>query len=501
MKPAARVRRPEEIELKLALTTSEPAGLAKRLARTPLLARRQATRQRLHNIYYDTPEQSLRKAHVALRLRRVGSGANAQWLQTLKTAGEGVSALSRRGEWETAVAGPALEWGAMEGSPWPAIDPDGVVFPALRPCFVTDFERTRWLVRRRDRSVVEVALDVGEIAVGDRRAPVCELEFELLAGEPSALFELAGQIAHGIAVLPSSMSKAERGYALAQQTLDAPLRAQPPRLSARLALSDASRLVLREMFGQFIANLNVLRGSDDPEVVHQARVGWRRFKGACRLFRPVPAGAGAPPSLPLRSLLTLLGELRDLDVALTETLPPLADAYMGGDTRRTKAWQALVHALSEAATLQRKAVRYALEEPGVGAALLAITQWLEGSMERSGPESAAAEQKLTARRWARHRMTQLHKRLRQARKVAGDAASQHRVRILAKRLRYSIEALRNLLPKHRAQRWLEEAEGLQASLGADRDVTQVAVIAASLDIDAGVVEFLRGVALGRKSAE
>jgi hypothetical protein len=41
----------------------------------------------------------------------------------------------------------------------------------LAPIFVTTFERTSWLVRRRDGSVVEVALDVGQIAVGDKKLP------------------------------------------------------------------------------------------------------------------------------------------------------------------------------------------------------------------------------------------------------------------------------------------------------------------------------------------
>jgi adenylate cyclase class IV len=60
---------PQEIELKLALPTSDPQGLAKRLARTPLLARRKATQLQLHNIYFDTPEQRLHQERVALRLR------------------------------------------------------------------------------------------------------------------------------------------------------------------------------------------------------------------------------------------------------------------------------------------------------------------------------------------------------------------------------------------------------------------------------------------------
>jgi hypothetical protein len=55
MKPAALNQHSQEIELKLALPSSDPSSLAKRLARVPVLARRKPTHQQLHNVYYDTP--------------------------------------------------------------------------------------------------------------------------------------------------------------------------------------------------------------------------------------------------------------------------------------------------------------------------------------------------------------------------------------------------------------------------------------------------------------
>ncbi len=177
-----------EIELKLALFHADPARLASQLASIPLLARRKPSRQQLHNIYYDTPEQHLRGAKMALRLRRLGSEDSPVWLQTYKTAGRGDSALSQRGEWEEPVAGDALDWSMLQDTPWSDFDPDGKVFGALGACFVTQFERTRWEVRGRDGSQVEVALDLGHIRVDDKTTPICELELELLSGQPAALF-------------------------------------------------------------------------------------------------------------------------------------------------------------------------------------------------------------------------------------------------------------------------------------------------------------------------
>ncbi|MBC7444232.1 MAG: CYTH domain-containing protein, partial [Polaromonas sp.] len=186
MNPPAPAPRPEEIELKLALPTSNPQDLARRLARVPVLARCPATQRQLHNIYYDTPQQDLHAERVALRLRRVGAGAQPEWLQTLKMGGRSDSALSHRGEWEVPAPGAGLARDALEATPWPEFDPDGSVFKALAPCLVTAFERTSWPVKKRGGSLVEVSLDIGQIVAGGQSAPVCELELELLAGHPAA---------------------------------------------------------------------------------------------------------------------------------------------------------------------------------------------------------------------------------------------------------------------------------------------------------------------------
>jgi inorganic triphosphatase YgiF len=491
---------PGEIELKLALPAADPTALAQRLARLPLLARRKASTLSLHSIYFDTPAQDLRQQRVALRLRRIGSAARPRWLQTLKTSGPDGSALSQRGEWEVPVPGPGLQRRALKDTPWSRLDPDGALLRALAPCFVTNFERTLWTVRRRNGSVVEVALDIGHIGAGDQRSPICELELELLAGPTQALFDAAQLIAHDIAVLPASQSKAERGYALAQGILDRPQRAQPPELGAKLSVAQAAQRVLRESFSQFTTNLSGLRGSDNPEWVHQARVGWRRFRSACSFFRDaLPTDAPPPARLPLQALLTFLNELRDLDVARNDTLPPLAEAYAAGDPQRAEAWLALSASVLEAATLKRKAVRYALQAPAVGACLLATTQWIEGLSGLPPTDSAEPASSEPLPRWARQRLVDLRRKLKRVRKQTPSPAQQHRVRILAKRQRYAIEALRPLLPSHRAERWYQQATHLQTTLGATRDLMTASTLATTLEANRGLAEFLRGVTVGQES--
>ncbi|RAR51784.1 UNVERIFIED_CONTAM: adenylate cyclase [Acidovorax defluvii] len=485
-----------ELEIKLALPAADPASLARQLARLPALARRKPVRKQVDNIYFDTPAQALRAQRMALRLRRVGGDDAPQWLQTFKTSDGGDSALSLRGEWEVPVPGPALVQAALQAAPpWQRLDPEGAVFAALQPCFATAFERTAWTVRRRDGSVIEVALDLGQITSGQRSVPICELELELLAGAPTALFDLARHIALHIAVLPLAASKAQRGHALRDGTLDTPLRARPQPLGGDVAWHHMVQPVLGEMFAQFTANLNALRHCDDPELVHQARVGWRRFRSALRLFKPVAPVRAAPAWPQMQPLLVLLGELRDLDVACTQTLPALQDAFVAGHAGRAERWQAMEQAFQQAALQQRQRVRQALQEPPVGAALLAITLWLD---ELARPEAWGAQDisGKAVRRWVRQRMVRLHAQWKKALRDSTHAESQHRARILAKRLRYNIEALCPLLPA-RTQRWLQQVSGVQAGIGASRDLLQAGVLAQRLAVDRGIVAFLRGYAAGR----
>jgi len=484
---------PQELELKLSLPLADAQRLRQQLARVALLSRRTAAQQSLHNIYYDTPDQQLRQQRAVLRLRRVGDDLSPRWLQTFKTGASDTSALSQRGEWESPVDGAALSRPALQATPWSQIDTDGRLFAALAPCFVTAFERTLWLVRRRDGSVVEVALDLGQIEADDKTTPICELELELKAGQPAALFAIAQQIARTVAVLPATMSKAQRGFLLAQGGLNQAHRAQLPRLTHRMPVLQMVQQVLRSALAQFTQNLESLRHSDDPEVVHQARVGWRRFKSALRLFRKFLPLAAPKPSAALQALLDALGELRNMDVARTETLPALADAFTLGQTQRTQAWQAMMTVVTQATDLQRATVRRTLQTPATGASLLAIVQWLEGL---SDDEQAAPGPKVLLRPWAKQRMHRLSQQLDAARQVADTPAQWHRVRILAKRLRYGSEHLQDVLPHRRVKQGVQSATAMQDDLGAARDVAQLSALVAKLDLPPYVAEFLRGVALG-----
>jgi len=507
--PASTSAVPTEIEIKLALPGVDPQAVAAALAASPVLARRKAQRQTVFSQYFDTPDQALRRQRVALRLRRLGSVEQPQWRQTLKTAGQGDSALSVRGEWEMPVPGPALALDLLQDSPWPQMDAGGALSAALQPCFITEFERTTWVVRQRDGSQIEVALDIGTITANNRSVPLCELELELLAGPPSALFALAGRVARTVAVLPLAASKAERGFALQQSATAAPVLAQPPQLADKATLASIARCVLGEAFLQFTANLYRLQTDDQPELIHQARVGWRRFRSLWRMLCPLLPGGDLPPVQALRPLLERLGALRDLDVARTETLPPLARAYASHSLHPwaygiPKEWQQLEVALAQAASQERIGVREALAQPAVGAALLTLSHWLEtldGPLAATVPALSTKAHKRDIKA-LRQRAARLAERLDQAVEqclhdhTPEGIEHQHRVRILAKRLRYSVQALAPVLPK-RLQQQHHAAQLLQERLGTARDLLQARHLSQRWGGSPLWLAFLQGVAVAQ----
>ncbi|CAD6557842.1 Inorganic triphosphatase [Paraburkholderia hiiakae] len=202
-----------EREIKLALPRDQ-VDAALRLFETR--AGKPGRAIRLENVYFDTPALALARAKSALRLRRAPEG----WLQTFKTVGVALNGLHARHEWEMPVAGEALEIDRLLHE----CDEAGVstalsdAAANLIPLFRTDFTRTLWTLDV-DGAQVEAAIDQGEVIADvngeTRRAPICEIELELKAGDEAVLHTLAAELVQALPGLaPDDISKAQRGYKL-----------------------------------------------------------------------------------------------------------------------------------------------------------------------------------------------------------------------------------------------------------------------------------------------
>ena len=492
----SKLHSPTETELKFALPAVDGLALEQLVVQAAALARRKPVRGRLHNVYYDTPDQLLYQNNMSLRIRQTGSSASPQWVQTLKMGAHHSSALSHRAEWETAVPGADLVFEELAPTRWMDFDPTGDVFRSLEPRCETTFDRVSWRLKARDQSIVELSLDVGQVVVGGLSSPISELEIELLEGTPDALFSLARRIARLVPLLPLSMSKSQRGYLLAQGGLHAPVRALPPRLVQSMPLVEVARVVLQEMFHHFTANLVTIKASEDPEVLHQARVGWRRFRSAIRLFKRQEFVGDIPARTSLQPLLAALATMRDMDVAAWETLPMFANAYTAGVSVREQHWQHMTHELANMAHAQRQLVCAALEDPKAGSTLIALTEWMEKLGQQGTPETRKGKKPVSASAWIRQRVSNMQEQLAQEAAGGDDPEALHRIRIRSKELRYCIEALRPMLPRQRAERWAQAAIRRQQTIGASRDVSQAIQMVSQLPIDSGLAEYLRGIDAG-----
>ena len=266
-----------EIELKFGAT----ARALDRLEQGPFLKSIGAgkpTTTSLLSVYFDTGTLKLRRNHLSLRVRRNGD----RRVQTIKV-GNG-TALIERGEWERAVPTAEPDLNAARGT---ALQPvlSKKVRRSLKPVFETRVTRTTYPIKTRD-SLIELAIDRGEIDTGRESSTVCELELELKRGQPTDLFLLARRIAIKTPVDVTLASKAERGYRLFAGEKPAPIRSLPLALSRNACSREAFQAIARACLHQLVGNLPLLR-KRDPEGLHQTRVAIRRLRAAISLFSEI----------------------------------------------------------------------------------------------------------------------------------------------------------------------------------------------------------------------
>jgi inorganic triphosphatase YgiF len=410
-----------EREVKLALL---PGDLARNRARLAPLTRRA---RKVTSIYYDTADERLRRAGMALRLRRDGR----TWLQTLKVEKAPGGGLAQRAEWEMPVQGKALE---LEAFPRAGLPVDICTLGRrLRPRFETRFVRRSGVVALHGGGEAELAIDSGAIVARGRRAPIREVELELRCGTHEALLRFA----RGLGLALAYESKAERGYRLAAGQPDAPRKWRMPAISASDSPGTAFASVFAAALTQAGSNAAGMLGNEDPEYLHQMRVGLRRARSALRAFSPILRRT-RPLKMQLTMLMPALGRARDWDV--------LAQSVRSAALRRRRA-----QARHEARAIVRAGLQVFLVD-----ALL----WLHAEPWRESPLGLPA--------FGRNALDRLHGAAQRSR--LDTEKRRHRLRIRLKRLRYACEFFAPCFPQAATQRYLRELERLQDILGALQDL-------------------------------
>jgi len=458
-----------EIELKLELEpTAQDA-----VKRTGTIAGFSASRpvnKTLQSIYFDTPDQALRKAKISLRVRKAGRS----WIQTAKLGTGVMGGLSSPVEAEHPVQGRALDFSVIEDTAVREKLAEAIGDAPLSECFETVMKRTtRQLTRDGDDTHIELAFDTGNILAGAGSQPLVELEMELKSGPSLALYEAAGALLGDVPFRFSPYSKAERGYRFAEGRTPeqrAPYFAESVSFTAGTSTERAFRDVLRSCLTQISENRLAVLATEDPEGPHQLRVGLRRLRSAFRLFKPVlnPASM-APLDAMARTIAGEAGALRDLDVLVEEIVAPLvakAPPSLSFDVL-------LDHLNASRDQNTRTTLTDHLKSAEVNAFLLDLAAYTEGrgwlDPENFDQTALLAQPieafagKALAKQWKK--VLGYGKRLEKL-----TIAERHDMRKAMKKMRYGIEFYGSLYPADTVKPFLKRMKKLQDIFGYLNDV-------------------------------
>ncbi len=448
-----------EVELKFDVAAADAAALKA----CPALAGATPEVTDADTAYFDTKDGIVRHAGYSLRVRKAGG----RHVQAVKHKPAAAAGLFRRREWETEVPGFALDDAALAKTPLGKLLEAQEAGP-LKLQVRSRFRRTTWLITRRE-SVIEVVLDEGKITAGKAETPLCELELELKSGKPRALFALAGEIGAALPLRLGVLSKAERGYALAERALGRAARAEPVVLPVPVSEGAAFRAVAQACLRHYRLNEMVLLAQRDADALHQARIALRRLRSALSLFRPTVRGKDYHELREeLGWLAGQLGDARNLDVLLA-------------GEERLRAEEIVRERLLKARAKAYDRVEAAFGSERVRTLMLRLSLWIEAGAWRFRDRARRDLADLAAgqlnRQWRR-----VKRQSDRLDKVMPE--DRHRLRLDVKKLRYSAEFLAGLSAKRpklaRRERFVEALKNLQESLGDLNDAEAAQSIATKL---------------------
>ena len=407
--------------------------------------------KKLDATYYDTRDLRLARAGVSLRHRL---GDDPPWTVKLPDGDEG-PAMSRR---EITFAGPAgtippeaaaLVRAYARGEPLTAV-------ARLRT------ERSRVGLAFNGTSVAEVADDEVSVYHGRRLASrFREIEVEVEEAAPDGLLEAVVERLRGAgAGAPDKTPKVVR--ALGPRALE-PLPGAVTTVGAHSTMGEVVRGAVGHALARIVSHDPGVRLGDDPEDVHQARVGTRRLRSDLRTFRPL---LDADWVAGLREeagwYAGLLGAVRDIEV-LMERLERQADSLPKEDSA---AVTPIVARLAKEREAARAALLRGMDSPryiGLLDRLIdAATEPRFAEGGAAGTAGADALPGLVRRPWRR-----LAKAVKALPEVPADQEL-HAVRILAKHTRYAAEAAAPVIGK-RATIFAKQMAAVQTVLGDHQD--------------------------------
>jgi CHAD domain-containing protein len=441
--------------------------------------------RRLDAVYYDTPDLRLARWGASVRFR---AGDGTGWTVKLADGDDG-PALVRREL-------------TFQGKPSPVVPPDVANLvrayarsaPLLPAARLRTLRRGVELLDAEGLRLAEVVDD--EVSVYDGRRLASrfrELEVELEPDAGSSLLQAVVDALHRAgagAVEP--IPKVVRALGARARERPELVDDQPP---ADATAGDVVRAAIAASVIRILRHDAGVRIGDDPEDVHQARVGARRLRSDLQTFESLldPEWLAALVS-ELKWLGAALGAVRDADVLLDRLRRQVASLPQADAAGAAS----LVRVLVQERELARAVLLEAMASPryvDLLDRLVAAAQSPQLVPEADGKATEVLPA-LVLRPW---------KKLAKAVKELDDPPPDeqlHAVRIRAKRCRYAVEAVAPVVGK-KAKRMASAVAGLQGVLGDHQDAVVAEGWLREAAGGAGVSELVAGelIALQRVEAE
>jgi len=406
--------------------------------------------KKLDATYYDTRDLRLARAGVSLRHR---IGDDPPWTVKLPDGDSG-PVMSRR---EIPFDGPA---GTIP-VPAAALVRAYARGEALVPVARLKTERSRVGLRVDGTPVAEIADDEVSVYHGRRLASrFREVEVEVEDTAPDGLLPaVVERLRDAGAGAPDKTPKVVR--ALGPRALE-PLPGAVTAVGPDSTMGEVVRAAVANALARIVAHDPGVRLGDDPEDVHQARVGTRRLRSDLRTFRPL---LDADWVAGLREeagwYAALLGDVRDTEV-LMERLEHQAATLPKEDAAAVKT---IVRRLAREREAARARLLAGMDSRRFVALLDRLTEAAaqpQFAQEAVGQRAADVLPALVRRPWRR-----LAKAVKALPEVPADEQL-HAVRILAKHTRYAAEAAAGVVGK-RAAAFAKQIAGVQTVLGDHQD--------------------------------
>lgn len=412
--------------------------------------------------YLDTDDWRIHRAGFALRIRSE-SGKSEATLKSLHSAGAGVA--DRRELTETLENSQSESIGKLTGRVGTRVQAVTSEH-ALRPLFEVRTTRQRYSIRKENvaQPLGEIALDDTVIARphGEPATHMQRVEVEVLGEDQKPLESLVKTLRGACALEVASDSKYSQGLKVVGLVPAPAPKFEPTEVYQSMPMIEVAQANLRRYLSIWHSHEFGARLGDDPEALHDMRVAARRLDGILRQFKSwLPASFLRTRPI-IKKVLRTLGDVRDLDVALSE-LEIFSSELLESDRAGVEPLKR--HLVSERGRIRARMLS-ALDAVSVQSTFQKLASLL--ATAPTAVQQSTGELALNAAPdMIRLRYRKLRKR---ADKLTSDSstAAYHEVRGQVKKLRYALEAVAVIYGKP-ADEMLRTLRRWQESLGVQQD--------------------------------